>query len=384
MAVRIVFFLRNLQTGGAERQFLQIIAGLAARGHEVRLVTRTPGGALSPLLSPAVPRHVLQHAPGTRAGRVLELARTPGRLRRLVRELAPDVVYTALYVNDALAHRALLAHDPPDGTGTPLVWGFRNAAQPLSRLRGMAMDYTRRHAPDVPLAVFNCRSGEQHLRDRGFRLRRTVVIPNGVDVAAFHPAPEAGRAFRASLGIPAGAVVVGNVGRLHPMKDHGTFLAAAAVFARKEPRARFVCLGDGAPGYTVELRRRADKLGLGERVHWVGTCDDPCSAYNAFDLVASTSVAEGFPNALSEALSCERPCVASDVGDCDQALGLEGTLVPAGDPRAQAEAWTRLLSRPADERRARGARARRRIAQELSLERCAQRTEEALSSVIRG
>lgn len=375
--MRIVFFLRNLQTGGAERQFLQLMEGLAERGHAVQLVTRTPGGALSHLLPEGVERRSLFAEPPAllaRLGRALELARTPGRLRRLVAELAPDVVYSALYPNNALAHRALR------GTRTPLVWGFRNAEQPLSRLRARAMAYTRRHASEVALAIANCRSGAAFLEREGFRLRELRVIPNGVDTEAFRPDPAQGAAFRAELGVAPEAFVVGTVARLHPMKDHGSFLEAAARFAAQVPEARFLCVGGGPRAYAGSLARRARELGLEQRVLWTGPRDDVRAALNACDLVASTSLAEGFPNALCEALACERPCVATDVGDCAWVLGEDGLLVPPSDPVAQAAAWARTRALASEQRAARARRARARIAREFSLAACTQRTEQALLS----
>ena len=373
--MRITFFLRNLQTGGAERQLLQTAEALATRGHAVSLVTRTPGGEL-----PAprdVERRVLFRATTGRLGRALELARTPARLRQAVLELRPDVVYTALLVNDALAHRALAAVD------VPLVWGFRNAEQPLSRLRRLALGYLRRHASEASLAIFNCRSGEAYLRAQGFRLRATRVVPNGIDVETFRPSPAEGEALRAELGLPRDALVVGLVGRLHPMKDHPSFLDAAQRFARSEPRARFLCVGTGSAEHAALLRRHAERLGIAERVTWAGLRPDVRAVYNACDLVASTSLAEGFPNAVAEALACGRPVVATDVGDTAWAAGTEGVLVPARDAAAQARTWAEVLALSPTEREACGRAARARIAREFSVERCIDATEDALATVVR-
>ena len=373
--MRILFFLRNLQTGGAERQFLQIMEGLQARGHEVLFATRTPGGGLSHLLPESIPRHVLFQEAGTRLGKALEPARTPGKLRKLVRELRPDLVYTALYVNNALAHRAL------QGTDTPLVWGLRNARQPLSKLRAKAFDYNRKHAADPVLAISNCHTGVEFHLESGFHFRDVRVVPNGIDGEVFRPAPEEGATFRETYDLPSDAFVIGCVGRLHEMKDHRTFLQAAELFHREAPSARFVCVGSGDAQSTFELERLTAELGLTKVVTWAGAHRDMRSAYNAFDLVASSSVAEGFPNALTEAQACGRPCVATDVGDCAVVLGEEGLLVSPGDPRAQAEAWSQMHGLSTEERESLGAKARARMLSDFSLERCAERTEAALSEI---
>ena len=142
-----------------------------------------------------------------------------------------------------------------------------------------------------------------------------------------------------------------------------------------------MCVGSGDAQRTFELERLTAELGLTKVVTWAGSHRDMRSAYNAFDLVASSSVAEGFPNALTEAQACGRPCVATDVGDSAVVLGEEGLLVSPGDPRAQAEAWSQMHGLSTEERESLGAKARARMLSDFSLERCAERTEAALSEI---
>ena len=374
--MRIVLFLRNLQTGGAERQFLQIAGGLADRGHDVHLITRTADGDLSGLLDPRVERHVLFRTPRGRLGRGLELVRSPHRLRRQVVELAPDVVYSALFLNNALAHRAL------QGLDIPLVWGFRNAAQPLSKLRARAWRYNKRHAGDVRLAISNCQAGATYLAHEGLPLRQVEVIPNGVDATRFRPLPEQRQPTRQAWGVPDEAFLVGCVGRLHPMKDHPTFLRAARAFRNEVPQARFVCLGSGDADHARRLRALASELGLDDAVLWTEVRGEVPAALAALDLVASTSLAEGFPNALTEALACEVPVVATDVGDTALLLERPERLTATSDPMAQCQAWLALYRTPAQDRAAAARADRERVVHTQSIERCVERTEEVLRRVV--
>src|SRR5262249_50318155 len=90
---------------------------------------------------------------------------------------------------------------------------------------------------------------------------------------------------------------------------------------------------------------------------------------------------EGFSNSIGEAMACETPCVATDVGDSAAIVGDCGAAVPPRDPQALGDAWLRLLAMPPDSRRDLGRASRERIVKEFSVERLVARTEAALLSL---
>ncbi len=174
--------------------------------------------------------------------------------------------------------------------------------------------------------------------------------------------------------------VIGRVGRLDPMKDYDTFLAAAAHLGRERSDVRFVIVGDGPARYRHRLEQRAEELGIAGRVQWCGAQQEMPAVFNAFHVATSSSSAfgEGFPNVLGEALACGVPCVTTDVGDSAAVLGGLGPVVPPGDPGRLASAWTESLSAARDTL---GARLRSRIEHEFSVATMVDRTERALAGV---
>jgi glycosyltransferase involved in cell wall biosynthesis len=128
------------------------------------------------------------------------------------------------------------------------------------------------------------------------------------------------------LGAAPDEVLVGIVGRLTEIKNHSLFLRAAALFKeargtsmKGSPRVRFVVVGDGH--LRAKLEDEARTLGLAEDIAFLGTRDDPENFYPALDVVCLTSLNEGTPLTLIEAMANGRAVVATAVGGVVDLLG---------------------------------------------------------------
>jgi glycosyltransferase involved in cell wall biosynthesis len=221
------------------------------------------------------------------------------------------------------------------------------------------------------------------------------VIPLGLDTKVFTDWRARRTKARAAFGAGEGDVLVGIVGRLTEIKNHELFLEAVARFIERRPaheadaqaddapRARFLVIGDGH--LRTSLEERARTLGIEGVVTFTGTRDDPADFYAALDVVALTSLNEGTPLTLIEAMACERMVVATSVGGVVDLIGepLTGerrtddegyTVCERGlsvRPR-DAAAFSRALARAvedADLRRTSGARGRAFVVSHYSKER---------------
>ena len=170
------------------------------------------------------------------------------------------------------------------------------------------------------------------------------VVPLGLELEPFRDADGYRGELRKELGLEVGRPLVGIVGRLVPIKGHGDFLRAARLVLDRMPDVKFLIVGDGE--LRAQLERQVDGLGIRDSVLFLGWRRDLPRVYADLDLIALSSLNEGSPVALIEAMAAGKPVVATNVGGvCDVvADGRDGLLVPPRDPQALAGAVCRLLS----------------------------------------
>lgn len=172
---------------------------------------------------------------------------------------------------------------------------------------------------------------------------KIAVIPLGLDLNPFAESERFRGELRSELNLPAGAVLVGLVARLVPVKDIKTFLCAVGCIADSHPNAFFIVVGDGEMRRTLE--DQASALGLGDRIRFLGYRQDLARIYADLDIVALSSLNEGLPVSLIEAMASGCVVLATSVGGVPNLIeeGHTGFLAPAGDPSAFADALDRIL-----------------------------------------
>jgi glycosyltransferase involved in cell wall biosynthesis len=174
------------------------------------------------------------------------------------------------------------------------------------------------------------------------------IIHNAIDTNVWSPG-QSRNDLLAELGIEQSFPVVGYVGRIMPEKDLVTWLRAAALVAEKYPLARFILVGDGRDGKTLhELKNLATKLGIADRVLFPGYRLNLLPFYSAFDIFTLTSLHEGLPNCILEAMAMGIPVVTVDVGGAKELVsdGNSGYVLPQGDAYGLAQAILALTNNP--------------------------------------
>jgi glycosyltransferase involved in cell wall biosynthesis len=172
---------------------------------------------------------------------------------------------------------------------------------------------------------------------------RVVVIPNGIDPQRFGRRCDRATARR-RLGLKDdGQLIIGGVGRLDQAKGFCYLLEALARLAVHYPAATVVLAGQGA--LRPVLAEQAARLGIADRVNWLGFCADVQAVYDALDIFVMPSLCEALPYALLEAMATGLPAVGTRVGGIPEVIvpGVTGLLVPPREPISLAEAIRPLL-----------------------------------------
>lgn len=334
---KILFFIRSLNAGGAERQLVVTAKGLAGRGHNVTVLTFYAGGFYADELQ-GTPVKLLNL---NKTGR-WDMVGFLWRLGRVLRQEQPDVIYS--FMNTANILAVVMR---PWLKNSRLVWGVRASNMDLSQydwLSRRSYWFECRLSRFADLIIANSCAGKEYAVVHGFPENKITVIHNGIDTKRFYPDKSAGKRLRDKWGVTANHFLIGAVGRIDPMKGIPTFLHAAKIIKEKFPNARFVWVGTGDATYEQTMRKLATELGLDDIIAWAGRHTDMVAVYNAFDIASSSSYGEGFPNVLGEAMACGVPCVVTDVGDSSFLVGDAGVVVPAKDSVALAVAWNKMLS----------------------------------------
>ena len=327
---RLVFLTRDLAIGGAQRQLVTLAKGLDRSVFEVTVLCLYGYGELIRELTNADVSVISLEKSGR-----WDLAKFSRRLLTVLRKLQPDILHSYLTAQNLLT----VFLRPALPASTRVVWGVRTSSIEMRQYDWLAKStgwLESRVSRFADLIIFNSTAGKNCYIAEGLTGSRMAVIPNGVDTRRFAVDRGSGSRFRVLWGVPERSLLIGIVARLDPMKDHHTFLRAAAFLANSRADARFACIGAGPERYTSDLKTLAGELGLGDKVIWPGLIlRDMPAAYNALDICcSSSSFGEGTSNAIAEAMACGVPCVVTDVGDSKLIIGETGVLVPPKNPEA--------------------------------------------------
>ena len=336
--LRILWLVKGLGPGGAERLLV------AAAGHHARDEFDITCAYLLPWKQQLAPElEALGVSTVCLDVRDERDIRWSARLRRLLVAQPVDVMH--LHSPYPAGIGRLVTRTLPRRTRPRTIYTLHNTwgsfARPSRVLNGWTMPMD---AADLSVSV------QAHATLPPRLAARTEVLVHGIDLDAVGALADREGARR-ELGLGSDDMVFGTVANFRAQKDYPNLLAAARALADRRVAVHFLIVGQGP--LDAEVRAEHARLGLEEVVTILGERHDAVRVMSACDGFVLASRNEGLPVALMEALAIGLPVVATDVGGVSEAIttGENGTLVPARDPIALADAIQGMVENP-DRRRA--------------------------------
>jgi glycosyltransferase involved in cell wall biosynthesis len=361
--IKVLYIITGLTTGGAEMMLYKNLSRIDRTKFNPVVVSLMDRGIFAERFEALdIPVYTI----GLKQG-----FPTPGGLKRLIQlieRLQPDILQGWMYHGNLAAQITNFFSKHK----VPVCWSIHHSIDSLAaeNFRVAAVIRLTIWASHYVDAVAFCsqKSQKQH-EALGYEKSNMHLIQNSVDVSNFQPLPEAKNQLCQTLNLPLDSFLIGSIARYHPMKDHSGLLKAAALIAPDYPQVNFVLIGSQITPDNPTLSALVDKLNLGNRVHLLGERQDIPQLVAGLDLFTlSSAFGEAFPGVIGEAMSCQIPCVVTNVGDSAYIVGDTGKVVPPKNPQAMAKAWREVISLDETTRKDLGNRARARIVREFSLD----------------
>lgn len=367
--IKVVHIISDLSIGGAEMMLYKLLRETDRSSFEpvvISLINRGPLRARIEALG--IPVHTVN---------IKSAASSPAGFWRLVwllRRIRPDLIVGWMYHSCLAAQLASFFLR----RRTRVFWSIHFAIYSHTSTKRTTAAIIRACAPLSKLAsriIFVSHASRDQHTAIGYSVANSCVIPNGINTSEFIPSRKSRAAVRSELGVAKDALLIGMMGRYHPVKDHANFLQAAHLVSQRNPNVNFVLIGQGVDHQNKELCRLIRDLGLTRQTHLLGERDDMPRISASLDVFSLSSHCESFPNVIGEAMACEVPCAVTNVGDASFLVGGTGRVVESRNPRALANAWQELIELGTVGRSELGRAARSRIIEHFRLDSVVRRYE---------
>ncbi|OPZ70386.1 MAG: putative glycosyltransferase EpsD [bacterium ADurb.Bin478] len=332
--IRILEIINEATIGGGQTHVLQLASGLDRNRFAVSVACTDNGPLTEQLRAIDVPVHPF----------AISSFASPSTLRAMVRLLADrriDIVHTHGGIAGVWGRLAAWVAKTPVCIHTLHGIHYLHYRSRFKRILFISLDRLLAIGTEKIICVSEA-DRQAGIAAGCFPADRAVLIRNGIPVPSL-PADFTGQGKRTELSLPAAAVVIGTVGRLHRQKGQRRFLEAIHIVRQEIPDLIALVVGDGP--LRSELQTRTRELGLQDHVRFLGSRRDVAELIALMDVFVLSSEWEGMPLSLLEAMALERPVAAFAIPGVTEAVrdNESGALAKPQDAGSLAQAILRLL-----------------------------------------
>lgn len=331
--INILYLIVSFRSGGTQRQLVELLKNLNKERYEpIVACFEKQGNFLKDIQKMDIPIVEIKHSGKLFKPQVIKVIFC---LSRLLKKEKISILHAFLshpYVLGTLAAKIV---------GTPIViMSERNVDIYPKRRHWLAGHITQMLVNKI---IVNAEAIKKYLMGQhGTKDEKFSVIYNGVNLDRFNLQIDMAEK-RKRLGLLSEFPTIGILASLSEKKDHHTFLKAVGLMVKKIPSMQALIIGEGP--LREKLQNMARQLGVGKNVKFLGNREDIPGILALLDILVLSSVREGFPNAILEAMAAGKPVVATDVGGCRELVqhGKTGYLVPPKRPDLLLDAIEKML-----------------------------------------
>jgi glycosyltransferase involved in cell wall biosynthesis len=362
--MKILFVITSLEMGGAQKilyEHLKNLKNSPIKGHVISI--SRPSYFSKKILNIGIPVYHLDNS-GQKS--FFSSFKLIFKLIYFINKFGPDIVSSSMVHANLICSISLLFKKNIKST-----WSIHNSNLSFrsNRLRAILIySFNAILSYFSPTKIIYCSDHSKDIHEKYYyKKNKSVVIHNGIETRKFVPNRNSYLSLREEIGISKNNIIIGSVGRYHPIKDYKTLIETAAILNNKNPNIHFVLCGEGLSWDNEELVSLIDKKKLKSVIHLLGKRKDINLLTSAFDIAVNTSIDESFSLTMAEAMACEIPCVCSDILGLNALMGEDGIYAQVGNAKDFSNKINELIKLPYQERVKIGKKLRKQIEKKYSI-----------------
>lgn len=373
-SINVLHVITDLDQGGAEMALLRLLKN-QAKEIKADVLSIVGGGLLKDQFTSVCNVYEL----GLEYGKVN--AGAIFKLLQLTRSKEWDLIQGWMYHGNIVASLAGVLNG-----NKPVLHGVRQCLydnQTTSGLTKFVLWLNSILSGHAKAVLYNSSLSMQHHTKFGFDDENGQLWLNGYQLEEFSINPALGNEFKTSLGVPEDALVIGTLGRYHPMKDYLNALQAFSRLVETRHDVHLILAGKDLDSLNHELSKAVANCMIPEsNIHLLGSLTETSAFYNSLDCFLLSSSSEAFPNVLLEAMAYEVPVASTAVGEVSSILDSYPFVCPPQDSLALFKSIHSLLLLPMDERKTLGKELRIRVQNRYSIEKCCEKIQNLYEKLI--
>jgi glycosyltransferase involved in cell wall biosynthesis len=328
--MKILHIITSLELGGAENALYKLCISDRKNTHVV--VSFTNGGYYSDLL---VENNIELYSLGL--NRVDNVFVASYKLYKILSNTKPNIIQTWLYHADVYGGCMSWLFGYKN-----IVWNIRNtnvSSKALKSTTRLLLKIQAILSFIIPQRIIACstKSIATH-KEIGFCTSKFGVIYNGYDPKTLIFSSDERNRLRSKIGINNSEFVVGMVARFDVQKDHINLLRSLFIIKKRKIHIKCLLIGENVTHNNEVLSKLISEYGLDKQVFLLGASHNIRGIMSSLDLHILSSLGESFPNVVAEAMLCQTPCVATDVGESSRIIGCTGWIVPPQNSKILSDA----------------------------------------------